>query len=136
MFISQRGIDLIKAFGYCQLTAYLCPAGVWTIGYGICGYHVREGLVISEETALDYLHRDIRRFEKGVRMVAGPCTQGQFDALVCHAFDNGVPKLVKSRLLQKHLAGDHQGAASEFYRGAQSDEMCRRRMAERQLYLS
>lgn len=30
--ISPRGIDLIASFEGCRLTAYKCPAGVWTIG--------------------------------------------------------------------------------------------------------
>ena len=34
MKTSQTGIDLIKQFEGCVLTAYKCPAGVWTIGYG------------------------------------------------------------------------------------------------------
>ena len=27
-------LDLIKHFEGCELKAYKCPAGVWTIGYG------------------------------------------------------------------------------------------------------
>ena len=34
MKTSQYGIDLIKHFEGCELKAYKCPAGVWTIGYG------------------------------------------------------------------------------------------------------
>ena len=34
MEISQKGIDLIKEFEGCLLTAYKCVAGKWTIGYG------------------------------------------------------------------------------------------------------
>ena len=34
MEISQKGIDLIKEFEGCLLTAYKCFAGKWTIGYG------------------------------------------------------------------------------------------------------
>ena len=32
--ISQEGVDLIKRWEGCRTNAYLCPAGVWTIGYG------------------------------------------------------------------------------------------------------
>ena len=34
MKTSQYGIDLIKHFEGCELEAYQCAAGVWTIGYG------------------------------------------------------------------------------------------------------
>ena len=33
--ISKTGIDLIKEFEGCHLTAYRDEVGVWTIGYGI-----------------------------------------------------------------------------------------------------
>ena len=32
--IGQAGLNLIKQFEGCRLTAYQCSAGVWTIGYG------------------------------------------------------------------------------------------------------
>lgn len=31
---SQAGVNLIKSFEGCRLTAYQDSAGVWTIGYG------------------------------------------------------------------------------------------------------
>ena len=34
MEISQEGVSLIKKFEGCELEAYKCSAGVWTIGYG------------------------------------------------------------------------------------------------------
>ena len=34
MNISQEGLALIKKFEGCELEAYKCAAGVWTIGYG------------------------------------------------------------------------------------------------------
>ena len=34
MKITNEGINLIKKFEGLRLEAYLCPAGVWTIGYG------------------------------------------------------------------------------------------------------
>ena len=42
MKTSQYGIDLIKHFEGCELEAYQCAAGVWTIGYGPVSYtHLR-----------------------------------------------------------------------------------------------
>jgi lysozyme len=34
MHISDEGFCLIKKFEGCELNAYKCAAGVWTIGYG------------------------------------------------------------------------------------------------------
>jgi lysozyme len=141
MRISQRGLELIKGFEGLRLKAYLCPAGVWTIGYGSTGTHVRAGMVISERDAEDLLRSDLRRFEQGVAKLAPECTQGQFDALVSFAFNLGLGALAKSTLLRKHKAGDHAGAAAEFRKwvmagGVKLKGLVRRRAAERDLYLS
>lgn len=32
--IGQAGLNLIKQYEGCRLSAYQCAAGVWTIGYG------------------------------------------------------------------------------------------------------
>ena len=42
MNISQEGLALIKKFEGCELEAYKCAAGVWTIGYGSTK-NVKEG---------------------------------------------------------------------------------------------
>ena len=34
MRTGEAGLHIIKSFEGCRLTAYKCPAGVWTIGYG------------------------------------------------------------------------------------------------------
>ena len=44
---SQQGIDRIKKFESCRLTAYQDAAGVWTIGYGHTG-SVYAGMQISQ----------------------------------------------------------------------------------------
>ena len=53
MNISEAGLSLIKKFEGCALESYLCPAGVWTIGYGHTK-DVKEGDKINNEEA-DYL---------------------------------------------------------------------------------
>lgn len=44
-------IDLIKRSEGCKLKAYKCPAGVCTIGYGITGPDIIEGLTWTQEQA-------------------------------------------------------------------------------------
>jgi lysozyme len=42
-----------------RLKAYLCPAGVWTIGYGHTGPEVVQGLVWTQQQAEEALHADM-----------------------------------------------------------------------------
>ena len=53
--VNQQGFNLIKEFEGFRSRAYLCPAGVWTIGYGNTFYpngrKVKQGDVISEKEA-------------------------------------------------------------------------------------
>ena len=59
MKVSQNCIDLIKKWEGCKLTAYKCPAGVWTIGIGTTCYpdgrRVREGDKITDQQAEGFL---------------------------------------------------------------------------------
>lgn len=92
METSKNGIDLIKRFEGCRLTAYKCPAGVWTIGYGHTG-GVHCGLTILPETAEHFLISDLKKFENHVNDFNNRFkyhfTQDQFDALVSFAFNVG-----------------------------------------------
>ncbi|MFN7216191.1 lysozyme, partial [Microcystis sp.] len=51
MDINQEGLDLIKHFEGFRDKAYICPAGVLTIGYGTTGTRVKPGMVIDKKTA-------------------------------------------------------------------------------------
>jgi lysozyme len=56
--------QLIKDSEGCKLTAYQCPAGIWTIGYGCTGADIKKGLVWTQEQAdaeLDILVHDVLR---------------------------------------------------------------------------
>lgn len=141
MKISDKGLDLIKRFEGLRLKAYLCPANVWTIGYGHTGSDVKKGMEITKERAEELLRRDVARFETGVSNVAATFTQGQFDALVSFAFNLGLGALMSSTLLRKHKAGDYEGAANEFRkwvyaRGQKLPGLVTRRVAEAELYRS
>ena len=141
MHISDNGLDLIRRFEGLRLRAYLCPGGVWTIGYGHTGPDVTPGHRISGEEAEALLRDDAARFDAGVGAIAGTCTQGQHDALVSFAFNLGLGALMSSTLLKKHKAGDSEGAAAEFGRwihakGKVLPGLVKRRVVEAQLYLS
>lgn len=146
MTISQRGIDLVKHFEGLYLKAYVCPAGVWTIGYGYTGKKhddgtVRGGQEISEATAERLLAEDLNtKYGPAVeRLVKVPLEQHQFDALVSFHFNTGA--LGRSTLLKKLNMGDYEGAAAEFDRwtrggGRVLPGLVRRRRSERRLFES
>ena len=143
MLISRNGIELIKRFEGCKLTAYKCPAGKLTIGYGHTGYDVTEGLTISQEDANDLLFDDVLCFENGVNnLVEGlDLSQGMFDALVCFAYNVGLTNLKKSTLLKLLKDGKVLEASEEFVKWNKSngkvlDGLTKRRAAEADLFLS
>lgn len=146
MQISNNGINLIKQFEGCKLTAYQDSVGVWTIGYGwtqpVEGKTVAKGMTITQQKASDLLTEGVAQYEKGVtNLVTVPVNQNQFDALVDFAYNLGVNALKGSTLLKKLNAGDYAGAANEFPKwnkagGKELAGLTRRREAERSLFLS
>ena len=139
MKLSQKGLQLIKDFEGLELKAYVCPAGVLTIGYGSTGSHVKKGMVITEGEAEKLLQTDLLRFEESVNnLVKVPLTQGQYDALVSFAFNCGAGALAESTLLRLLNGGDYKGAADQFKRWTNQGlaGLVRRRKAEETLFLS
>lgn len=137
--INAEGLDLIKEFEGLRLKAYLCPANVWTIGYGSTGAHVKPGMVITEAEAERLLREDLARFERAVAKACPVATDNQFAAIVSLAFNVGEAAIAKSTLVRKHTAGDYAGAALEFPRwnkagGKVLAGLTRRRGREQALY--
>ncbi|EWC39045.1 lysozyme [Stutzerimonas stutzeri] len=139
MHTSQKGLDLIKSFEGLRLSAYKCPADVWTIGYGTTA-GVKEGQTITKKRAEELLREDVTRFEQQVnRMVNVPLTQGQFDALVSFTYNLGAANLSNSTLLRLLNAGLYADAALQFARwnkagGQVMAGLSRRRAAEQKLF--
>ena len=90
MKTGQAGIDLIKKFEGCRLTAYRCPAGVWTIGYGHTA-GVKPGDKITAAEAEEMLKNDLEAYEKKVDRYTNRYNwnQNEFDALVSFAYNIG-----------------------------------------------
>ncbi len=139
--INAAGLALIKEFEGLQLEAYLCPAGVPTIGYGsTAGVHL--GDRITEATAEALLKEELRQFEAAVsQAVQVPLTVNQFSALVCFAYNVGTEAFRSSTLLQVLNQGSYEAAAQELLRwnkaaGGVLPGLVRRRTAEQQLFLS
>jgi lysozyme len=143
--VSQNGINLLSSFEGCELAAYLCPAKVWTIGFGTTvypsGVKVKKGDACTLEQAKKFKANDLKRFEKTVNdLVKVSLTQNQFDALVSLAYNIGTGAFEKSTLLKKLNAGDYQGAADQFTvwnkgGGKVLQGLVNRRAKERELFL-
>ena len=139
MRTGPQGIELIRHFEGCRLDAYLCPAGVWTIGYGHTA-DVKEGDSIDQEAAEAFLIEDLEKFEQAVtRMVEVPLTQQQFDALVSWTFNLGAGNLAESTLLRKLNNYQYAEVPEQMMRwvkagGQVLDGLVRRRAAEAALF--
>jgi lysozyme len=123
---------------------YLCPAHIWTIGYGHVLYQEQiklpvvrppgkttadipmirremplklEDFRVWTKTEIDELFRaDVGTFERGVlRLVPGVAgRQGSFDALVSISFNFGLGNLQRSTIRMRANRGDWEGAAEAF----------------------
>ena len=138
MKTSQRGINLIKQFEGVRLTAYKCPAGVYTIGYGHTR-GVQRGMKITEEEASAFLTADLLNSEKAVERYDSVYhwNQNEFDALVSFTFNCGATNL-RSLLRNGRRNRSQIAAALPLYRKAGGKVLKgleRRRAAEKALFL-
>lgn len=137
-----EGLHRVRKDG--DVEAYLCPAGVPTIGYGSTGPDIVMGLVWTVEQCEERFAEHVEDFAKGVSaLLTDPerTTQGQFDALVSFAYNLGLGALRKSTLLRKHNARNYAGAEREFGRWVRAGGkvlrgLVRRRAEEAAVYAS
>lgn len=102
MNISKSGIELIKSFEGLRYEPYLCPANVWTVGYGHTGKDVVPGKRITYAEADKLLYSDLRYFVEAVNnLVKVQLSQNQFDALVSFIFNVGRGAFEASTLLKR-----------------------------------
>ena len=154
MFISERGLELIKSFEGCILQSYDdydekiindgdTVRGTLTIGYGhIEG--VYKGQIISLSEAEEMLKNDMRKYcaevEEVLRSIAVPfeINQNVFDSLVSFEYNLGQGNL---QTLLANGTRDKMKVANKMLeyinKGSQWEEgLLRRRKAERELFLS
>lgn len=149
MKLSAKGLSLIKEFEGLRLTAYLCSAGVPTIGYGSTFYpngdKVKLGDKLNSEGEAEFLlSKTTEKFIDGVNRLLGSTevSQPQFDALVSFAFNIGLGNIEKSTLLRKVKANPNDvSIADEFLRwdkagGKVVNGLKIRRRKEAELYFS
>jgi lysozyme len=139
--LSKAGEDLMHKYEGFRSRPYLCPAHIWTIGYGHVLYQeqirlpvvrvpdkhtpmIRKEFPLKPEdnrvwtkTEIDELFRtDVGTFERGVlRLVPGVVgRQGSLDALVSISFNFGLGNLQRSTIRMRANRGDWDGAAEAF----------------------
>lgn len=145
MKTGQKGIDLIKRWEALVLEAYLCPAGVWTIGWGSTK-DVKQGMRITQKQAEERLTEDLKVAERAVKDTGVELSQNAFDALVSFVFNVGVRNFQKSTLRRRLLSHDGDLAAAEFDRWIYAKDpatgkmrplpgLAKRRAAEKALFL-
>ena len=138
----QPAVELIKKFEGCRLEAYLCPAGVWTIGYGHTGSNVKAGLKITQADAEALLLSDIERFARAVdSWIKIDLTNNQRCALISFTFNVGIGALQESTLRKRLNNGEDavKVAMEELPRWNKGDGkilegLVRRRRAEVELF--
>ena len=92
--ISAKGLQLLKQFEGCRLTAYWDVNG-YSIGYGHHAKDITKGMTIDQKAADEFLKKDVARFEKAVNALKYDFNQNQFDALVDFAYNCGAGNLLK-----------------------------------------
>lgn len=112
--------DLVRDFEGFRAAPYLCPAGVWTIGYGTTHLEddtpvTRYTAPVSRDEAEALMRHDLRKIETSVRaLVTVPVSDEQTAALLDFAYNLGLRNLASSTLLRRLNRGDFAGAAAQF----------------------
>ena len=120
MHINEHGIEIVKSFEGISLEPYLCPASVWTVGYGATvgsdgGPIDLDMGPITEAEAEALLIRDLESSEGWVsRLIKTALTENQYSALTSFTFNVGAGALQRSTLRMKLNRSEYQGAAEEF----------------------
>lgn len=158
MKISETGLQVIKHFEGLKNKPYLCPAKLWTVGFGHVLYQQQLKLKLadrpnfllnpnddriwSNDECNDLLLKELAHFEAGVLRLCPSVLnhQGRFDALVAFSYNVGLGNLQASTLRSKLNRGDLEGAGEEFLKwnkggGRVLPGLTKRRMAEQALFL-
>ena len=112
----MTGFDLIKKWEGLRLEAYLCTAGVPTIGYGHTK-GVKLGDVCTEDQANQWLLEDMLEASEAIdRLVKVPLNNNQYGALTSFVFNLGWGNLKTSTLLKMLNEGKYMEASNQFLR--------------------
>lgn len=145
--VNAAGVALVMEFEGFRATAYRCPAGRWTLGYGRTR-GVRPGDRVTREVAGQWLRDDLARAGAAVeRLVKTPLNDNQFAALASFVFNLGEGSLAGSTLLRHVNAGRLEEVPAQLARWVKATDPAtgkkrtlpgleRRRAAEAALWLT
>lgn len=151
MEINQKGLELVKEFEGFREEAYQDSGGIWTCGYGstrhIDGTPVKKGDTMTEQVASDTLFHYLSAAEAAVECAtedadrAYQLNENQFSALVSFVYNVGDGAFESSTMLKLINESKFTEAAEQFVRwnkckGKVVDGLTRRRLAEKELFLS
>ncbi|SMH30517.1 lysozyme [Azospirillum agricola] len=153
--VCATAIALVKQAEGLFLTAYRCPSGVPTIGYGHTAGVTEADIgrrTITEPQAEAFLSADLTEAAAAVdRLVKVPLTANQRGALASFVFNLGAGSLASSTMLKLLNRRDYAGASGQFgawIKGSVRDKrtgivakvtlpgLVTRRAAERALFLA
>ena len=147
MKTNEEGLHIIKHFEGFRSHSYLCPAGVWTQGYGSTRNLKGKRFTgnedpITEDQAEHLLMQDCQRAEQAIdRLVRVPLSENEFSALVSFIYNCGRGAFPRSTMRMKINREEMGDAALEFPKwcragGRKLRGLILRREMERQLFVS
>lgn len=108
--------ELIRTFEGCKLVPYLCPAGVWTCGWGSTGPDVFPGRAWTQEYADQRMHMDALKFARGTAALCPRLTGDRLSAIADFAYNVGLGALQASTLRRVVNAGAWDQAKTQLMR--------------------
>lgn len=129
---------LIRTFEGCRLMPYLCPAGVWTCGWGSTGPDVVPGQPWTQEYADRRMQQDAMRFARGTLALCPGLAGTRLSAIADLAYNVGLGALQASTLRRKVNSREWDEAKTQLMRwvrggGRVLPGLVRRRKAEADL---
>lgn len=149
--VNEPTLALVKEYEGLYLEAYLCPAGIWTIGWGHTGKThndgtVRQGRKITEQEAEQLLLEDLTKFRAGLEkrilpLVWAKLNENMIGALTSFCFNLGFGNFEASTLRSRVNAKRWLDCLPEFGKWIHADGqvlrgLVRRRAAESRLFCS
>lgn len=148
MNLNSKGISILHQYEGLRLEAYLCPAGIPTIGWGNTFYEdgskVKLGDIITRQRADELFENVINTiFVPGVqKLLKAELNDNQFSALVSFAYNVGLGNFKNSTLLKRvNINPSDPDIAYQFSRWNKSKGrvlrgLTKRRKDEAELYFS
>ena len=111
-------LALIRRFEGCKLVAYLCPAGVWTLGWGATGPGIAKGATWSQEQADARLELDAMAYYMAtIKASPGLALYPEIaQAIADFVYNLGITRYKSSTLKKRIDAEDWDGACDEIVR--------------------